>query len=1080
MNSFDFSENFKLLRRTSDVTQAELSDALGIHPQTVSKWERGVSLPDISKLGELAVVLKTSLEKLLALPESAEPVEIAPFDAVRLGDAIAEKRRALGENQQQLATTVNVSSDAVSRWERGVSCPGIEEFRALVQHFGCDASQLYYAVANEETLSFAVVAKKKRFFWPFVCALALLVVAVVSLAVVASMTFATHTVLVDGKSHEVARADWFAPVAETKEGYDFLYWQNADGEKVDFPAKITRNCEIFAVYAPTEYAVDYWLNGGEFEETPNFTITVESGYLHLPKARKNGTEFVGWYLSPDYSGKPVTEISCNLQNVTLYAAWQDATYTVKYFLDGGVLTENNPETVLATESVTLYAPTKKGCVFVGWFDAPQGGNKVESVGGTNAKNMILYAVWQRAEEYFTVTYNLDGGEVLGSNPQKIAKGEWYQLAAATKRGYDFVCWNDSPDGNGNVYLNLQDVTKNVTLFAIFKPHVYVVVYEYSGAYATPEDVNPNSVTFGDVVELNPVVRYGYEFVGWFDDAIGGNKITALNSQNIVDVSVLYARFTPIICKVTCNADGGLFACDDGEENLFDFSVPYGSSFTLPQARKDGYVFVGWHDGTDYVTTVNVLKITNFYLTAHWRKDANYYTVTYHLNGGELGENSPQKVNVGEVVALPTPTLDGFEFLGWYDCNSANGNKYVYTPQNRANDLELWALWQEIRVEGSKDDFTYDKGLTSVAITGYTGSLGTDVDVVVPSQIDGLPVTQITSLAGNVGVDGVTLLGSVVLPDGLECIADNAFHNVTVCKTLTIPHTVTEIGQRAFSLFNGRLQFAENSLLENIGEYAFEYAKINGVLQLPQGVTTISKGAFANACIFELTLGNNVTIIQENAFIGSQLSQLYVPQSVKFIHENARINGAPYFVVSTQNTYLQNVSEQNNSRYATTCTVTLRDGDSVQTITDERIVLPTPTRDGLRFVGWQNSNGEYAQQVFLPQSDAELVAVWESADGTTPLKAIFIPQDGSVTVTVTRGEPLYFVTAQSGKFVLNVTTGSERINQLISLNRVKFFLAFANTLITNGDEFEINSGTVLTVLAPSDDAPYQVTISLIKI
>lgn len=96
MNSFDFSENFKLLRRTSDVTQAELSDALGIHPQTVSKWERGVSLPDISKLGELAVVLKTSLEKLLALPESAEPVEIAPFDAVRLGDAIAEKTARVG------------------------------------------------------------------------------------------------------------------------------------------------------------------------------------------------------------------------------------------------------------------------------------------------------------------------------------------------------------------------------------------------------------------------------------------------------------------------------------------------------------------------------------------------------------------------------------------------------------------------------------------------------------------------------------------------------------------------------------------------------------------------------------------------------------------------------------------------------------------------------------------------------------------------------------------------------------------------------------------------------------------------
>ncbi|MGN1040509.1 MAG: InlB B-repeat-containing protein, partial [Candidatus Fimimonas sp.] len=671
MNSFDFSENFKLLRRTSDVTQAELSDALGIHPQTVSKWERGVSLPDISKLGELAVALKTSLEKLLALPESDEPVEIVPFDAVRLGEAIAEKRRALGESQQQLAAVVNVSSDAVSRWERGVSCPGIEEFRTLAQHFGCDASQLYYAVENEQALPVLSVAKRKRFFWPFVCVLALLVVAVVSLAVIATIAFSTHTVLVDGKTHNVARTDWFVPVAETKEGYDFLYWQNADGEKVEFPAKITKNCEIFAVYAPTEYAVDYWLNGGEFDQTPNFTITVESGYVKLPKARKNGTEFVGWYLSPDYSGNPVEEISCNLQNVTLYACWQDATYTVKYLLDGGVLAKNNPETVFATESVTLSSPTKKGYVFVGWFDAPQGGNKVESVGGANAKNQVLYAVWQRAEEYFTVTYELFGGEVLGSNPTKVAQGEWYQLASPTKTGYDFVCWNDSPDGNGNVYLNLQNVSRNLTLFAIFKPHVFVVVYEYNGTYATPDDVNPNSVTFGEEVTLNPVFRYGYEFAGWFDAPDGGNKITLLNSQNIVNVSVLYARFTPVICKITCNANGGLFACDDGEKEVWEFSAPYGSSFTLPQPHKDEQTFVGWFDGTDYVTAVNVLKPTDYYLTAHWRASENYYTVTYHLNGGELSQENPQRVNEGEVVALASPTREGFEFLGWFDANDVS-------------------------------------------------------------------------------------------------------------------------------------------------------------------------------------------------------------------------------------------------------------------------------------------------------------------------------------------------------------------------------------------------------------------------
>lgn len=53
------------LRRERNMTQMALADAMGVSFQAVSNWERGQSMPDISKLPELAALFSTTIDELL-------------------------------------------------------------------------------------------------------------------------------------------------------------------------------------------------------------------------------------------------------------------------------------------------------------------------------------------------------------------------------------------------------------------------------------------------------------------------------------------------------------------------------------------------------------------------------------------------------------------------------------------------------------------------------------------------------------------------------------------------------------------------------------------------------------------------------------------------------------------------------------------------------------------------------------------------------------------------------------------------------------------------------------------------------
>lgn len=90
-------ENLKALRKSKGLSQEELAIKLNVVRQTISKWEKGLSVPDSDMLISLSEVLETPVSTLLG-----EQVVEAKVDDLK---AISEKLEVINLQLAQRKTT---------------------------------------------------------------------------------------------------------------------------------------------------------------------------------------------------------------------------------------------------------------------------------------------------------------------------------------------------------------------------------------------------------------------------------------------------------------------------------------------------------------------------------------------------------------------------------------------------------------------------------------------------------------------------------------------------------------------------------------------------------------------------------------------------------------------------------------------------------------------------------------------------------------------------------------------------------------------------------------------------------------
>lgn len=486
------------------------------------------------------------------------------------------------------------------------------------------------------------------------------------------------------------------PVIE-REGYNFSGWYTATDGGVQITAETVAafddDCTLYAQWAANIYDVFYDANGGT--GAPEAQSKEHDAVLELCDTvpQRPGYVFSGWAETAEAAEAEYSaagEFTKN-SNVTLYAVWTPAVYSINFDAGEGTVDTDSKQVVYAAAYGELPTAKREGYRFTGWAVAGQEARVItpESIVSI-AEDHTLNALWET--ETYMVSFDPNGGS--GGSSQTKQYGETIVLDGTepARPGYTFVGWASDPEAAHAEYINGSTyyIEGNSTLYAVWQKNVYFISFNANGGNV---GTSSKSVEFMDVYGTLPTpVRANYKFLGWFTAVDSGSRIYEDTVANITADQTLYAHWTPVSYITSFNACGG-------RASKAAISVNYGQVYgELPTAERIGYTFSGWFtaaEGGSRVTEETVVSTaSNHMLYAQWTPAE--YTVSYDANGGTGAPEAQIKVYDTELaLSADIPTREGYIFVGWATDPDADHAEYGPEGIYYFNaDAVLYAMWAE--------------------------------------------------------------------------------------------------------------------------------------------------------------------------------------------------------------------------------------------------------------------------------------------------------------------------------------------------------------------------------------------------
>ncbi len=333
------------------------------------------------------------------------------------------------------------------------------------------------------------------------------------------------------------------PAAPTKTGYTFAGWE-PELPKV-FPEEDTT---YKAKWTPNTYTVTFNANDGSGEiYSQSFTYDVKQALTEKAFARQD-YNFAGWSTTSGDSpvqyndGEAVKNLTAEPNgNITLYAQWIDKNdYLITYNLNGGDQNSQNPSSYEdSNDEIALYAPTRSGYTFEGWYTDAEFTTKMESISANSTGDITLYAKWEVIQ--YKISYVLNNGTNSDSNPTNYTvETETITFETPTREGYNFAGWYTDANFGSSIQIIEKGSTGNKTLYAKWEVIQYKISYVLNNG--TNSTSNPSTYTVEtSTITFEAPTRDGYNFVGWYTDANFGTKIEKIENGSTGDKK-LYAKW----------------------------------------------------------------------------------------------------------------------------------------------------------------------------------------------------------------------------------------------------------------------------------------------------------------------------------------------------------------------------------------------------------------------------------------------------------------------------------------------------------------------------------------------------------